>query len=112
MYFTSNKILEDAMNKFDHILPHRIIDRKKQIDINEDPYGKSVVDTADFIMKRLMKGDSPSDAWDKGMKEFPVHSGASASYVAVSVVNFCSRGREFRDWCIKNDVVMVKWSTP
>ena len=83
---------------------------QKQCDKNKDSYGKSVMDTAKFIMDRLVdKKITPKRAWNMGMKKFPVHSGMSAAYVAVMIFQYSPRGEEFKKWCKDNNIVEVNW---
>jgi hypothetical protein len=99
-----------AKRKFEYIKKGMNKVMQSWIDKNKDSYGKSVVDTAIFIMKMLMnKKLTPKEAWDMGHKEYPVHSIMSASCCALIIANLSPRGNEFKKWCIKDDVVMVNW---
>ena len=83
---------------------------KNYIDKNTDFYGGSIVNTAIFVMKKLMdKKFTPKQAWKEGMEKYNGHSGMSAAYTATMVVNLSPRGEEFKNWCIKDNVVWVDW---
>lgn len=84
-----------------------------------DFYSCGCILTAHLVMKDLMqhkekdpickKKINPKEAWEHSMKETPYHSGMSAAMTAVMIAKYSLRGDEFREWCIKDDVVMVKW---
>jgi hypothetical protein len=84
-----------------------------------DFYGSGIITTAHLVMEDLMehindhdyrkKKCSPKEAWENAMEQIPIHSGYSASVVAVIVARFSQRGKEFKDWCKRKKVVDVNW---
>lgn len=84
-----------------------------------DFYSCGVVLSAHIVLEHLMKhtykgvwkGDkeTPKETWEGAMEQTDFHSGASASMVAIMVARYSPRGEEFKKWCKKDDIVMVKW---
>ncbi len=85
---------------------------------SRDFYSAGCVTTAHLVMKDLMKHTYkgvwkerkviPKVAWNDAMRQSS-HSGMSAAITATIIAKFSPRGKEFRDWCIKEDIVMVDW---
>ena len=109
----------------EYVKPELIEEFEKHCKINSlDFYSSGCITSAHIIMRVLMehthviknerygtimhKKVSPKEAWESGMRNMG-HSGASASMVAMIVARFSPRGEEFKEWCKKDDVVMVKW---
>jgi len=84
-----------------------------------DFYSCGCILTAHLVLKRLMshtfqgfwkeKKYTPKQAWDDAMQQTDYHSGASAAGTAIMVAQYSPRGEEFKQWCKKSEVVMVKW---
>ena len=105
----------------EYIKPELVKEFKKFAAMNStDFYSSGCVTSALLIMEELMehkfhskwktKKCTPKEAWDAGMHAVPGHSGMSAAMVAVTVAKYSPRGKEFENWCKKNDVVMVNWN--
>ena len=85
-----------------------------------DFYSCGCVLTAHLVLKDLMRHTfegpikedkcSPKEAWDNAMEETPYHSGYSAGTTAIIVAVYSPRGDEFKEWCKKENIVMVKWN--
>ena len=84
-----------------------------------DFYSCGCILTAHLVMEKLMehkergplksKKSTPKEAWEYAMKQTPYHSGMSAAMTAIIIVEYSPRGEEFKEWCIKDDVVVVNW---
>jgi hypothetical protein len=84
-----------------------------------DFYSCGCVLTAHLVMEKLMqhaeKGVfhyekvNPKEAWEHAMRQTPYHSGMSAAMTATIIARYSPRGEEFKEWCIKDEVVMVNW---
>ncbi len=82
-------------------------------------YGCSCVLTAHLVMQDLMQHTykgiwkepecTPKEAWKSAFKQFGGHSGMSAAMTATIIAKYSPRGKEFVDWCKKDEVVMVNW---
>jgi hypothetical protein len=107
-----------------YVVPKLHKDFIKMCKINStDFYGSGIVTTAHLIMEDLMshipdiddkhslveKKCSIKEAWENGMEQMPIHSGMSAAITATIIAKYSPRGEEFKKWCIKNNVVDVKW---
>ena len=110
----------DADSYEHYVKPELLVDFKESCHVNStDFYSSGCVTTAHIVMKDLMqhelegiwKGDklTPKECWENGMRGNPGHSGASAAMTAIMIAKFSPRGEEFKKWCIKDDVVWVKW---
>lgn len=80
-------------------------------DDSTDFYSCGIILTAHLVMGHLMEylDETPKEAWNKSMAQTPYHSGYSAAATAVVVAKYSLRGDEFKEWCIKDKVVMVEW---
>jgi hypothetical protein len=84
-----------------------------------DFYSCGCLLTAHLVMNDLMahtyegvwKQDkcTPKEAWENAFKQFDGHSGMSAAMTATIIAKYSPRGEEFKAWCKKDEVVMVKW---
>ena len=84
-----------------------------------DFYSCGCILTAHLVLQTLMqhtykgvwkqKKVTPKEAWEDAMRETNYHSGASASMTAIMIARYSPRGDEFREWCKKDNPVMVKW---
>ena len=82
-------------------------------------YSSGCVTTAHIVMSELMqhtfkapfkqKKITPNEAWADGMKQNSGHSGMSAALTALIIAEYSPRGGEFKEWCMKNNVVWVDW---
>lgn len=123
-----NKKLKDIMNEYtykNYVKPELIKEFEKMCRKNSlDFYSSGCMTSAHIIMHDLMKHThvienkmygriehkkvSPKEAWESGMRNTG-HSGASAAMTALTVAKFSLRGDEFKEWCKKENIVMVKW---
>ncbi len=76
---------------------------------SKDFYSSGIMTTAHMVMEYLAEGNSPKESWKRGMENNPGHSGMSAAATAVTIANYSIKGDEFKEWCKKEDIVMVNW---
>lgn len=86
---------------------------------SKDFYSSGCITTAHIVMSDLMghtfegafreKKVTPKEAWENGMEQCAGHSGMSAVMTATIIAKYSPRGDEFKNWCIKDNVVMVDW---
>ena len=104
----------------DYVKPELIKKFEKLCEINsKDFYSCGTILTAHLVMEALMqhtfkgiwKKDKATskEAWEDALKQTDYHSGMSAAITATMIAKFSPRGEEFKNWCIKDDVVMVGW---
>ena len=104
----------------DYVIEEKQKDFIKECETNStDFYSCGCVFTSHLVLRSLMQHTydsiwkrpkiTPKKAWIKAMEETNYHSGASAAMTAIMIAKYSPRGNEFKDWCIKNEVVMVDW---
>lgn len=109
----------DCPSYKNYVKPELIKDFEKHCKINcLDFYGCGCVLTAHLVMGDLMqhtfkgvwteKKVTPKEAWEDAM-DCSDHSGMSAAMTAATIAKFSPRGKEFKEWCIKDEPVMVNW---
>ena len=84
-----------------------------------DFYSCGCILTAHLVMEDLVghklkgickeKKVTPKEAWESAMSQTDYHSGFSAAITATIIAKYSPRGDEFKNWCKKDDIVMVNW---
>ena len=111
--------LDTELNEY--VKPELVKEFKKLCAMNStDSYSSGCITSALTTMEELMehkfkskwktKKCTPKEAWDAGMNAVPGHSCMSAAGTATIIAKYSPRGKEFKNWCKKNDIVMVNWN--